>query len=400
MSTHDGPLRERDRTRQRAVATSAIVILAAAVAQGFGRVTYGVVLPDVREDVLDGSITLAGLLGTTNTFFYLAGSLAVAVLGASMAPIWIMRCGTVLSVSGISLAIVAPNGAVLGVALALMGLGGAAIWIPSPGMAAAVVSPTRRGLAVGLMGFGVGLGVLWSGQLKSIVSSQGGDWRDVYGIHAIVGVVVLVLVFFALRGTSATRSARGGFGGFGVLSQMDGWRPLTFCYFTYGFGYLLVIAFLVARLEDDAGYSPGTASRFFTLLGVCTMLGGIVVGQLSDRLGRRRTLSVGFAAFSLSTLAILQGDTLWVSVGTIGCGLLFGGLATVIAAYIVDRTDATTYGPSYAAATFAFGVAQVASPQVGGAIADWRGSFTLVFILSATVMGIGAVTALFLPRDA
>ena len=52
----------------------------------------------------------------------------------------------------------------------------------------------------------------------------------------------------------------------------------------------------------------------------------------------------------------------------------------------MDRTDAATYGPSYAAATFAFGVAQVSSPQIGGFIADWRGSFTLVFVMSAVVM--------------
>lgn len=373
--------------------------MAAAVAQGFGRFTYGVVLPDVREDLLDGSNTLAGLLGTTNTFAYLTGTLSVAWLGSRMAPIWVMRMGTLLSVSGLSLAVVASNGPVLGLALFLMGLGGAAIWIPSPGMAAAVVSPQRRGMAVGLMGLGVGLGVVWSGQLKSIVADSGGTWRTVYGVHAIVGLAVLALVFAVLRGPSSTRSARGGFGGFGVLSQMEGWRPLTWCYFSYGFGYLLVIAFLVARLEDDAGYSSDAAGRMFTLLGVCTMLGGVVLGQVSDRLGRRRTLSLGFFTFSLSALAILQNGTAWVALGTIGCGLLFGGLATVIAAYIVDRTDDTTYAPSYAAATFAFGVAQVASPQAGGAIADWRGSFTLVFVLSAAVMAAGGFTALRLPVD-
>ena len=74
------------------------------------------------------------------------------------------------------------------------------------------------------------------------------------------------------------------------------------------------------------------------------------------------------------------------------------GLPSVIAAYLVDRTDETTYGPSYAAATFAFGVAQVTSPQIGGWIADWRGSFTLVFVISAVAMAGGAGFAWALPR--
>lgn len=386
--------------RSSTVATIAIVVLAAAVAQGFGRFTYGVVLPDVREDLLDSSNTLAGLLGTTNTFAYLAGTLVVASVGTRMTPVAIMRSGMVLAVSGLVLAVVAPNGAVLAGALFLMGLGGAAIWIPSPGMAASVVSTERRGVAVGLMGAGVGLGVLWSGQLKGIVAGDADAWRDVYLSHAIVGAVVLILVMAVLRVEVGPRSEAGGFGGFRVLARMDGWRALTGCYFAYGFGYLLVIAFLVARLEDDAGYSATSAGRVFTLMGVCTMAGGIVVGRISDVLGRRRTLIGGFLVFAAGALVILQGHIVAVVAGTMACGLLFGGLATVIAAYIVDRTDAATYAPSYAAATFAFGLAQVGAPQVGGAVADLTGSFTVVFVMSAAVMAAGAASATRLPADA
>lgn len=166
-----------------------------------------------------------------------------------------------------------------------------------------------------------------------------------------------------------------------------------------GFGYLLVVAFLVARLDDDSGFSSGEADRIFALLGLCTIFGGITLGRVSDRFGRRRTLAAGYTAFSVSTLLLLTGAYPWVVPGAIGAGLLFGGLATVIAASIVDRTDLSTCGPSYAAATFAFGVLQVASPQAGGALADWRGSFTLVFVVSAAVMSTGALIALRLPPD-
>ena len=55
-------------------------------------------------------------------------------------------------------------------------------------------------------------------------------------------------------------------------------------------------------------------------------------------------------------------------------------------------------GPAYAAATFAFGIAQVSSPQLGGFIADQLGSFTLVFTLSAAAMALGGVVAATLPH--
>ncbi len=386
-------------SRRVVISTLGIVMLAAAVAQGFGRFTFGVVLPAVREDLLDGSNTLAGLLGTANTFAYLAGALVVGSLAARLGPLGWMRLGLVLSVSGIGLAVIAPNGLVLAIALVSMGLGGAAIWIPSPGLATSVVSVARRGLAVGMMGAGVGLGIVFAGQLNNVVVSQGGSWRGVYGIEALLGLIALGLVFLVLRPRSVGISRRGGFGGFGVLSTMDGWKPLTVCYAIFGFGYLLVIAFLVARLEDDAGYSSGGASAVFATLGACTVFGGVAVGRVSDVVGRRRALVGGYVGFAASTLLLLTDDLLWVTVGAVGCGVLFAGLPTVIAAYIIDRTDATSYGPSYAAATFAFGVTQVAAPQVGGAIADWQGSFTMVFLLSAAVMSTGSLVALALPRD-
>lgn len=379
--------------------TIAVVMLSAAVAQGFGRFTYGVVLPAVRDDLLDGSNTLAGLLGTANTFAYLAGALIVGSLASRLGPVGWIRLGLVSSVTGILLAVVAPNGAVLAGALILMGLGGAAIWIPSPGIATTVVAPKWRGLAVGVMGAGVGTGIVFTGQLNSFVTDQGRTWRTVYGVESLLGLLALALAIFVLRSRSDAPSRSGGFGGFDVLRTIEGWRPITAAYAAYGFGYLLVVAFLVARLEDDAGWSGGRASAMFTLLGASTLVGGISAGRVSDIFGRRRTLIVAFAAFAGFAMLLLTDNTATVAVGAIGCGVLFSGMPTVIAAYIIDRTDTTTYGPSYAAATFAFGVAQVMSPQAGGAIADWRGSFTLVFIASAVVMLGGSAICLALPRD-
>lgn len=386
-------------SRRVMLTTMAVVMLAAAVAQAFGRFTYGVVLPDVREDLLDGSNTLAGLLATGNAFAYLAGALIVGSLGGRLGAVGSVRLGLISSVTGIGLAIVAPNGLVLAIALVLMGLGGAAIWIPSPGIATTVVSPKWRGLAVGIMGAGIGIGIVFTGQLNTVVTNQDRSWRSVYGVQWTLGLLAIVVAFGLLRSRGDGATAPGGFGGFSVLRTMEGWRPITLVYSVFGFAYLLVVAFLVTRLEDDSGWSSGRASAMFAVLGACTIVGGVASGRVSDRFGRRRTLAAGFAGFSGSTLLVLTGSTLWVTIGTIGCGLLFSGIPTVITAYVIDRTDMMTYGPSYAAATFAFGVAQVVSPQFGGAVADWRGSFTLVFWCSATAMAVGSLIALRLPHD-
>ncbi|MEM7091470.1 MAG: MFS transporter [Actinomycetota bacterium] len=384
-------------SRRVVLATFATAMLAAAVAQGFGRFTFGVVLPDVREDLLGGSNTLGGFVATANTFAYLIGALLVGSLSARLTPVTSVRIGLVLSVGGLAAATVAPGPATLTLAMIAMGLGGAAIWIPSPGITAAVVAPRLRGVAVGLTGSGVGLGIIFAGQLNGWFQGRGGDWRDVYTVHASIGVVAIVLVWAVLRDRGG-RAPGGGFGGFAVLSTLEGWKAITACYFIYGFGYLLILAFLTARLQDDSGFTEARASTVFAVAGGCTIFGGVLVGRISDIFGRRRTLMTGFPIWPVAVLLILTGNLALVLVGAVMIGLLFGGLPSVIAAYLVDRTDETTYGPSYAAATFAFGIAQVSSPQVGGLIADWRGSFTLVFLISGAVMGLGGVAASMLPR--
>jgi MFS family permease len=68
--------------------------------------------------------------------------------------------------------------------------------------------------------------------------------------------------------------------------------------------------------------------------------------------------------------------------------------------HIVENTDVDTYGPAFSAATLAFGVTQMISPQIGGALADAFGSFTWVFVLSAAVSLFAACFASRLPQSA
>ena len=156
-----------------------------------------------------------------------------------------------------------------------------------------------------------------------------------YRVEAVIGLVVLLATFALLRHDETTppgetapldrRSA--GFAGFRSLRRIHGWLALTVAYAAFGFMYLLVFAFLVARLEDDAGFTSRQASLMFSLVGVATIFGGLLFGPLSDRIGRRSTLVLGFTVFAASALAILPGRQPWVALGSIGAGLAFSGRA-------------------------------------------------------------------------
>ena len=57
--------------------TVLVIALAAAVAQAFGRFSYGVLLPAIRDD-MGITNTLAGFIGAANVGAYLIGTLMVA----------------------------------------------------------------------------------------------------------------------------------------------------------------------------------------------------------------------------------------------------------------------------------------------------------------------------------
>lgn len=372
----------------------------AGVAQSFGRFAFGVVLPAVRAD-LDLSNTVAGTLATVNVGAYLLGTVAVATLAGSLKLLAIMRVGFVFALSGLVLAAVAPDVWVVAVAMFLSGFGGALIWIPAPVIAADAMPATKRSLAIGLMGSGMGFGVVFASQLSSYVRSSSGDegWRNVYIVLASIAAVVLVsAVLFVGHGQDTPRGNKSGFGGFTALKRMRAWVPLTSAYTSFGFMYLLILAFLATRLEDDSGWTSSRASLAFTLVGIAMMFGGPLFILIASRIGSRRGLAIAFTGWIVVVLAILPGWFVVTLPASVAIGLCFAGIPSLITLYVVNNTTVEDYGPSFAAATLAFGVAQMISPQAGGVLADLTGSFTVVFLLSAALAATGLVAALRLPR--
>lgn len=397
--TQDEPSPGSDRA-ERIWLTIAVVMASTCVAQAFGRLTWGVVLPGARDDLLNGSNTWAGFFGTVNVTAYLLGTLFVSWASAKISLVGLVRLGLTTSTLSLGLAAVATTGPVLAIALFGMGIGGAIIWIPSPKIAARSFPPERAGAAVGLVGSGIGIGIVFAGQIAAFLGRTREStevWQLVYRIEFVIALVVLAGTFLVLRSHGERPTGGGGVGGFSALRTVNGWLPTSIAYAAFGFSYILILAFLVARLKDDAGFSSASASAMFSLVGISAALGGISLGALSDRIGRRRTLTGSFTGFAIFGLVILTGQQPFVAIASVGAGLAFSGGPALITAHIVANTDAKSYGPAFSAATLAFGVAQMISPQIGGLIADAAGGFTWVFVLSAAVSMIGAAAASRLP---
>ena len=379
--------------------TVLLIALASAVAQAFGRFTYGILLPAVRDD-MGITNTEAGLIGAANVGAYLLGTMLVAWATNRYLLLNVMRLGLIMTTLGLLLASVASSPLFLTMALFVAGLGGAFLWIPAPVIASAALPIARQPLAVGLMSSGIGLGVVFASILSGVLRSSEGDhaWSSVYQVLFYIALLILAATLLIVRHAQARPRGGGGIGGFGALRRMHRWLPLIMAYATFGFMYLLVIGFLTTRLEDDSAWTTGDAAIAFTLMGSAMIFGGPTFVAISHRVGVRLALSIAFGLWPLLVWVVLTGFYLPTLAACIGLGLLFSALPTLMTIYVVENTTAQDYGPSFAAATLTFGIAQTISPPIGGFIADLSGSFTLVFLLSSVMGVVGLMASLRLPK--
>ena len=377
-----------------------LIALAAAVGHAFGRFSYGVVLPAVRDDM---GITnaLAGSIGAANVSAYLLGTIVVAWATSRFRLASVMRLGLILVALGLLMASLATGPWSLSAGLFLTGMGGAFLWIPSPVIAADALPDNQRHLAVGWLGSGVGLGIMFASIVAGMLRSSEGDssWSSVYQIQFGVGFILLVLVLFFVRHQQDAPSGGAGIGGFTALRKMPGWLPLIFAYATFGFINLLVVGFLTTRLEDDSGWSTGDAAFAFSLMGLAMMFGGPIFAAFAKRIGIRLTLALAFGLWPILLGIVMMGLSLPVLIACLGLGLLFSAFPILITLYVVENTTPEDYGPSFSAATLAFGITQIISPPVGGLIADMTGSFTIVFLRAAMMGLLGLTVSLRLPKD-
>jgi len=376
-----------------------LIALASAVAQSFGRFTYGVLLPAVRDD-MGITNTQAGFIGAANVGAYLLGTILVAWATNRYLLLTVMRLGLIMATLGLLLASIASSPFLLAMALFVAGVGGAFLWIPAPVIASDALPPGRRPLAVGLMSSGIGLGIVFASILSGILRSSEGDpaWSSVYRVEFYIALLVLAGTLFVVRHDQAKPRGDGGIGGFGALLRMRSWLPLILAYSTFGFMYLLVIGFLTTRLEDDSAWATGDAAIAFTLMGSAMIFGGPTFVAISHSVGVRLALSIAYGLWPVFVCIVLTGVYLPTLAACIGLGLLFSALPTLMTIYVVQNTTAEDYGPSFAAATLAFGIAQTIAPPIGGFIADLSGSFTLAFLLSSVMGVVGLMASLRLPR--
>ena len=162
---------------------------------------------------------------------------------------------------------------------------------------------------------------------------------------------------------------------------------------TLGFGVIMPVLpeFLMRLTGDSLSATSSIAGYLIVCYASLQFLFAPIIGNLSDRYGRRNVLLISLFAYSLNYLIAGLATTLWVLfIGRILTGITSATYATANA-LIADVSPPEQRAQNFGLLGMAFGLGFIFGPSIGGLLGEWdiRAPFFAAAALAAanTVYG-------------
>ncbi len=398
-------------------------LLTTIAAHGFGRMSYTIILPAMK-DGLGFNYTQLGLLGTGNFIGYLTMAIIGGFLAAHFGTRIVITAALVLMGTTMILTGLAQSFGFAFFMRLLTGLGNGAAFVPAMALGSAWFTIKKRGFATGIVSAGIGAGTLISGLVvPPILSAFGnGGWR--FSWYILGGAVLLIsgIVYQFVRSnpqekglqqigsekseaapidasTSTKSAAPKGTDTVRRVIKMGSVWYLGVVYFFYGLSYIIYMVFFAAYLVKEMQLSQEWAGGLWALVGGLSIFCGVIWGKISDMLGRSRGAALAYLVLAISYIvyALIK-----VPFGFYLSAILFGltawSIPTIMAAAAGDFVGPRLAPAGLGFITLFFGIGQALGPALGGYLADASGSFTLPFLIAGVISLVGMVLSFYLKK--
>ncbi len=395
-----------------------VVIAVAFVTMAVGvnaRTAFSLLFPPI----LDEFGWERGVTAGAFSFGFLVSAVLSPTLGKLMdkrGPLVVMELGAIFIGAGLLLAtlvrapwqLYATLGVLVGGGSVCLGYTGHALFLPNWFV-------RRRGLAMGIAFSGVGVGsILLLPWLQGLIQHAG--WRAACWFMGLLVLILLVPLNLLLKGRpealglepDGDPSPRHGSGGGSGANVVDpAWaavewtlaralRTARFWWLALGYFGALFAWYAVqvhqTKYLVEIGFSPSDAGWALGFVSLAGIPGQIVLGHLSDRIGREWVWTVGCLGFALCYVALLllpYAPTMaLLYVMVIAQGLLGYGLTAVFGAIPAEIFQGRHYGTIFGTVTLASVAGGAAGPWVTGALHDATGSYDVAFSIAIACAGV------------
>ncbi|MBI4289457.1 MAG: MFS transporter [Chloroflexi bacterium] len=260
----------------------------------------------------------------------------------------------------------------------------------------------KRGRALGLMTVGGGLGQFLMPPLAGLVIARA-DWRWGYLVIGALMIAVILPSAYFLRRDPASKGTRP----YAQPAQQPGGAEapqspaftLRQATATRAFWAIFIVALLnmttqvmvMMHLVNYAtdpgkGINPTTAATFIAVIGITNVIGKLVMGPVSDRIGRKATLAIVYVLAGTTMLWLIVARDIWMFYLFAALfGFAYGGWIPMFPAMVADLFGMASLGALIGAVHVGNAVGGAIGPIIGGFIFDTTGSYVVAFILGAAI---------------
>ncbi|MEI7712474.1 MAG: MFS transporter [Rhodospirillales bacterium] len=397
-----------------------IIVAVTFVTIGFGvnaRTAFSLLFPPILDEFGWGRGVTAGAF----SFGFLVSACLSPLMGKLMdkaGPRAVMELGTVLMGAGLLLAPLTSKpwhlylsiGVLVGGGSVCLGYSGQSLFLPNWFV-------RRRGMALGIAFAGVGVGsITLLPSMQSTIAHAG--WRTACWTLGLMLLAVLAPINLLLRkrpedmgllpdGDKGLPASAGQ-----SLSNIvdPAWAAIdwtlgralrTYRFWWIALGYFsgLYVWYAVqvhqTKYLVEIGVSPTAAAWALGFVSLAGIPGGIVLGHLSDRIGREWVWAIsnlGFVFCFLALLVLGRYPSMPLVYAMVAVqGVLGYGLTSVMGAIVAEIFQGPNFGTIFGTVMLAALGGGAAGPWATGLLHDIQGDYVLAFWLGLAIAGVSAL---------
>ncbi len=266
----------------------------------------------------------------------------------------------------------------------------------------------KRGFALGIIGSGSGLGTFVMAPFATYLISNLG-WRMSYIVIGFIAWLIVIPLSRLLRKDPyeigvQPDGAKAGSGERGTekprredsaqlvgFSLLEATRNRNFWFFwsiwlLYSFCYLLILTHIVPH-ATDIGIPAMQAAAVLSLIGGSNIAGRVLMGNVSDNIGRKATIIIcSLLASGAMILLISSRELLMLYIFGIVFGFSLGGVDPALTALISDMFGLRNIGKIMGVLESGWAIGAAIGPVAGGLVFDVSKSYFAAFLVGVLAM--------------
>jgi len=268
----------------------------------------------------------------------------------------------------------------------------------------------RRGVMTGIVLAGTSAGIMIIPLLAGrLISAYG--WRTSY---IVLGIIVLISVILAAQflRRDPTRMRLLPYGANEVKEESSYQRATGFSlqqaihtkqlwflcvmYFIALFCQLSILVHIVIHITG-MGFSAASAASILSIIGGASVVGGIMMGNIADRIGYGPSLIICFVLTAITSFWLMVAREMWMLyLVTAIWGFATAGMVALFSPIGAQLFGLNSHGAIFGVVNLTGTIGGATGPVLIGHIFDTTGSYQVAFLICAAASIIGIIPTLLL----